>query len=65
MEREGLSRALDFSTSYSLEVGMLITDRHKQINKFVNTQYPDIDHRYDVWHISKGYSLVLRDKNLI
>ena len=43
MKREGLSRALDFLTSNSLEVGTLITDRHKQINKFVSTQYPGID----------------------
>ena len=56
MEREGFSRALDFLTSNSLEVGTLITDRHKQINKFLSNQYPDIDYRYDVWHISKGNS---------
>ena len=64
MEREGLSRALDFLTLNSLEVGTLITDRHKQINKFVSTQYPDIDHRYDVWHISKGYGLVVLHERL-
>ena len=56
MEMEGLFRALEFLDANSLEVGTLITDRHKQICKFVHKQYPDIDHRYDVWHVSKGES---------
>ena len=33
---------------------MLVTDRHKQINKFLNKKFPEIKHRYDVWHVSKG-----------
>ena len=57
MEKEGLLRALDFLANKSLEVGALITDRHKQIVKFVSKQYPDIDHHFDVWHVSKGKSL--------
>lgn len=56
MEMEGLTRALEFLSANSLEVGTLITDRHKQINKFVSKQYPNIEHQYDVWHISKGQS---------
>ena len=56
MEMEGLSRALEFLGANSIEVGTLITDRHKQINKFVSKQYPKIEHRYDAWHISKGQS---------
>ena len=54
MEREGLARALDFLSANSLEVGILITDRHSQIRKFVGKQFPAIENRYDVWHISKG-----------
>jgi len=50
MELEGLSRALKFLTNKSIEVGTLITDRHKQVSKFVREQHPHIDHRYDVWH---------------
>ena len=48
MEKEGLARALDFLSANSLQVGTLITDRHRQINKFISKQYPDIDHRYDI-----------------
>ena len=59
MEKEGLCRALMFLAANSMEVGMLVTDRHKQINKFLNKKflnkkYPEIEHRYDVWHVSKG-----------
>ena len=43
-----------FLAANSMEVGMLVTDRHKQINKFLNKKYPEIEHRYDVWHVSKG-----------
>ena len=56
MEMEGLSRALEFLDANALEVGTLITDRNKQICKFVSKQYPDIKHRFDVWHVSKGQS---------
>ena len=53
MEKEGLARALEFLTSNSLQVKMVITNRHKQINKFVGKQYPEIELCYDVWHIIK------------
>ena len=59
MEKEGLRRALVFLAANSIEVSMLITDLHKQINKFLNTKYPEIEHRYDVWHVSKGELLVI------
>jgi len=58
MEKEGLARALDFLGSNELQVGTLITDRHKQIDKFVGKQYPHIEHHYDVWHVSKGQSVI-------
>ena len=54
MEKEGLVRALNFLSANYLEVGTLITDRHSHISKFIGKQYPAIEHRYDVWHISKG-----------
>ena len=36
MEMEGLSRALEFLDANAFKVGTLITDRHKQICKFVS-----------------------------
>ena len=54
MEKEGLCQTLKFLGDNSLDVGMLISDRLEQINKFMRLQYPDIEHRYDVWHVAKG-----------
>ena len=56
METEGLSRAIDFSSANSLTIHTLVTDRHKQITKFIGKKHPNIEHRFDVWHVSKGMS---------
>ena len=57
MEKEGLKNALQFLTQQSINISGLITDRHTQITKFVSQNYPDIDHRFDVWHVAKGSSI--------
>jgi len=54
MEKEGLKNALQFLAEQSINISTLITDRHTQITKFVSQNYPDIDHRFDVWHVAKG-----------
>ena len=60
MEKEGLSRALQFLINqHHLNIATLITDRHKQVSKFLCNKYPDIKHQYDIWHISKG-TLVIK-----
>ena len=50
MEHLGLVRALEFLAENSLQIATLVTDRHKQIANMNETK-PEIDHRYDVWHI--------------
>ena len=54
MEYQGLVRTLDFLAENSIEVGTLITDRYKQIAKYLQETHPNITHQYDVWHIAKG-----------
>ena len=54
MEHQGLVRALDFLEKHLIVVGTLITDRHKQIARYMRETHPDIIHQHDVWHISKG-----------
>ena len=54
MEKEGLERVLLFLKQQGLTVEVLVTDRHKQINKWVRESYPAITHYYDVWHVAKG-----------
>lgn len=54
MELEGLRRSLDFIHEW-LDISTLITDRHRQIAKFIRENH-DILHLYDIWHIAKGLS---------
>ena len=54
MEKEGLERVLTFLADQKLSVGTLVTDRHRQINKWLREQHPEIVHYYDVWHVAKG-----------
>ena len=54
MEKEGLERVLLFLKLQGLVVEVLVTDRHKQINKWLRESYPAITHHYDVWHVAKG-----------
>ncbi len=54
MEKEGLRRAVQFLGDQQLEVGVLITDRHPQIQKWVRENMPNTTHYYAVWHVAKG-----------
>ncbi|XP_067294166.1 uncharacterized protein [Pseudorasbora parva] len=53
MEKEGLSRSLEFLERSGVKVACLVTDRHTQVQKFVQEQKPGIDHFYDVLHLWK------------
>lgn len=54
MEKEGLQRVLNFLQKEKMTVEVLVTDRHRQINKWLRESYPSITHYYDVWHVAKG-----------
>ena len=59
MEKEGLERVLNFLEDQNLTVETLITDRHKQINKWLRKNHPSIGHYFDIWHVAKGYAVAL------
>ena len=59
MEQMGLVRALQFLADNSLHVATLVTDRHIQIAKYMAEVKPDIEHLYDLWHVSKGITFKL------
>ena len=48
MEHRGLVQALEFLANSSVQIKTLVTDRHKQIAKYMREHNPSIDHRYDV-----------------
>ena len=54
MEKEGLHRCLSFLKEHNLDVAVLVTDRHKQINKWLRDKHSDVKHYYDIWHVAKG-----------
>ena len=54
MEREGLSRMLKFLQQMHSVVKTLVTDCHRQIQKWIKERHPEINHYYDTWHVVKG-----------
>ena len=51
MELEGLRRAITRSKGDGLEIGTLVTDRHRQIAKWIRETIPDTAHYFDIWHV--------------
>ena len=56
MEKEGLIRCINKLNSDKIIIKQLITDRHPVVQKLLREIYPNIEHKYDVWHIAKGLS---------
>ena len=54
MEKEGLVRAINNLQENGLEINILVTDRHRQIAKWIRETLPNVKHYYDVWHLAKG-----------
>ena len=55
MEKKGLKRVLDFlQRERKMNVEVLVTDHHRQINKWLREEHSEITHYYDVWHVAKG-----------
>ena len=61
MEKEGLERGLHFFETNDLSIGLLVTDRHRQIDAWLRNAQPEIKHRYDVWHVANvRQSIIIR-----
>ena len=57
MEKEGFIRGMKIFEEYELPVKLLVTDRHKQLSKWIRENLPHIQHRYDVWHVAKSMTV--------
>ncbi|ESO90873.1 hypothetical protein LOTGIDRAFT_163760 [Lottia gigantea] len=53
MEKTGLERSLQVFDKNNLTAGILATDRHRQIAKWIRENYPFVLHLYDIWHVAK------------
>ena len=54
MEKEGLHRVMEFLKSELLTIDTIVTDRHRQINKWLRDNHSEMKHFYDIWHVVKG-----------
>ena len=63
LEKKDLNSCIKFlkdSKLEVLEVEVLVTDRYKQINKWLQEAYPKIKHYHDIsWHVAKGTYLAI------
>ena len=53
MEYEGCKRTLNALLQDNIPVRCLTTDQHTTITARMKSDYPNIKHQYDVWHLSK------------
>ena len=60
MELEGMVRTVDWLDKEGIDIGTLVTDRHRQITKYIrdNLQARGTKHFFDVWHVAKGEILL-------
>ena len=63
MEKEGLQRIMEFLKGEGLQISVLVTDRHKQINKWIRETHPDVKHYY-IWHVAKGLCIDAHDTGM-
>ena len=54
MEMTGLKRMLEHLGTWDLKVGTLVTDRHRQIAKWIKENLDETRHCYDIWHVAKS-----------
>ena len=65
MEKEGLHRAIESLRQQKVSIGVIVTDRHRQINKWLRENHSEMKHFYDIWHVAKGKSNSLNSIRLL
>ena len=62
MEREGFKRCMDNIKGKGGQVKVVATDRHVGIRADIKRLYPEVEHQFDVWHLSKSITKKLNEK---
>ena len=62
MEKEGLRRSLNYLLEQGVSIVTIATDGHRGVGALMKSNYADINHRYDVWHMTKGIVKQLTQK---
>ena len=53
MEKEGLKHCIKSLEGGGIQINRMTTERHMSISSFMNKESPQINHQYDVSHLSK------------
>ena len=62
MEKERLRRCLDKLMAQDVDIFSIATDRHTGVVSLMKSDYPHIQHQYDVWHLAKKVTKKLGKK---
>ena len=54
MELAGLERSMELLKANGLIPGVVVTDRHPSVQKWMRDNLPETVHYYDLWHVAKG-----------
>ena len=53
MEKEGFERCIQDLAREKVNIRRIATDRHTSISSSMKKDHGEIDHQYNVWHLSK------------
>ncbi|KAJ8048791.1 THAP domain-containing protein 1 [Holothuria leucospilota] len=62
MEKVAFETCLKRITESGFKPAVVATDRHVSIRKLLKDDYSDIDHQFDVWHLTKSIAKKLTNK---
>jgi len=62
MEKEGLRWCLEKLMVQHVNISTIATDRHTGVASLMRTEFPHIQHQYDVWHLAKSVTKKLGKK---
>ena len=54
MELEGLKRSIHHLREKAITISTIVTDRHRSVTAHIRDNERDIQHYFDLWHVSKG-----------
>ena len=63
MEREGFKRCMNHIQDHGGQIEVVATDRHVGIRADMKRNFPEIDHQFDVWHLTKTITKKLTEKS--
>ena len=54
MKKQGLKNCLQSLENQGMSVASLTTDRHQQMKAYMKNEKSNINHQFDIWHVSKN-----------